>query len=317
MPPPRRGRFLTIALRRARDYATVSIAFREKIKSEAVRAETANDNFWVLTGDFGRASVNLIERPIVPHIHTQHNWIIKLDGADSEFSNETDRWLLDDSSVLIFNPMEMHAKADLGKGPTLSLSLLIEPSWLSEIFSQAGMPPSQKFPRPREIITEEIRHLVVCLSIAIFQTTRDESGSALHLLREFATAMVKSYHAAAMMDCSNETRPSDFRIRNALAFIRQNLGNRPTIEKVAKEVGLSRSRFFEQFKGCLGISPQHYIDSSRVSCATTLLTRSAASLAEISDELGFSQPAHFTRFFTQHTGVAPSTFRRNALLLDE
>lgn len=282
-----------------------------------MKTEAENDNFCVLTGEFGRATVNLIARPIVPHVHTQHNWIIKLDGADAEFSNETERWLLDDSAVLIFNPMEMHAKADLRKGPTLSLSLLIEPIWLSEIFSQAGMTSPQKFPRSLEVITEEIRHLATCLSIAISQTTRCESGLALNLLRELATAMVKSYHEPAVADCVNDRRPSDFRIRNALSFIRQNLGNRPTIEKVAKEVGLSRSRFFEQFKGCVGISPQHYIDSSRVSCATTLLTRSAASLTEISDELGFSQPAHFTRFFIQHTGVAPSTFRRNALLLDQ
>lgn len=281
-----------------------------------LRTETGDDNFWVLNGGFGRASLNLIERPIVPHIHTQHNWIFKLDGDDAEFRNETDRWLLDDDAVLIFNPMEIHAKADLGKRPTLALSLLIEPIWLSEIFSRAGMSPPQKFPKSREIITEEIRRLVAFLSIAISQST-DESRSALDLLHELAIEMVKSYHESAAVDCLNDMRPSDFRIRNALGFISHNLGNRPTIKSVAKEVGLSRSRFFEQFKGCLGVSPQHYIDSSRVSRATTLLTRSAASLAEISDELGFSQPAHFTRFFTQHTGIAPSTFRRNALLLDE
>ncbi|OCI90898.1 hypothetical protein A6U85_25305 [Agrobacterium sp. 13-626] len=166
-------------------------------------------------------------------------------------------------------------------------------------------------------MTEEIRRRAVSLSLAISQPMRYECGSALQLLREFATAMVKSYHEAAMLNYLNDMRPSDFRIRNALGFIRQNLSDRPTIEKVAREVGLSRSRFFEQFKGCLGISPQHYIDSCRVSRATKLLTRSPASLAEISDELGFSQPTHFTRFFTQHTGVAPSTFRRNALLVDE
>lgn len=315
MGVPRRGRFLTLALRRSPTYANVSIAFCEK--NEAMKTKTGSDNFWVLTGGFGRVSVNLIERPIVPHIHTQHNWIVKLDGADAEFRNETDRWLLDDSTVLTFNPMEMHEKADIGKKPTLALSMLIEPIWLREIFSKTGLPPPHRFPRSRETITEEIRHLVASLSIAISQPSRCESGSALQMLHELATAMVKSYHESAVIDYFDDTRPTDFRIRNALGFIRHNLGNRPTIEKVAKEVGLSRSRFFEQFKGCLGISPQHYIDSSRVSCATTLLTRSAASLAEISDELGFSQPAHFTRFFTQHTGVAPSTFRRNASLLDE
>lgn len=282
-----------------------------------MRTEVPKEDFSVLTGEFGRATINLIQRPIAPHIHTQYNWIIKLDGADAEFSNRTDRLLLDDSTVLIFNPMEEHAKADHKERPILALSLLIEPAWLREMFSQARRLPPQNFPRSRETITEEIHQLAVCLANAISQTDRYEAKSAPRLLRELAAAMVRSYHEPAVANCSSNIRPSDFRIRNALGFISQNLSACLTVEKVARNVGLSRSRFFEQFKGCIGVSPQHYIDSTRVSCATRLLTSSTASLSEISDELGFSQASHFTRFFIQHTGVAPSTFRRNTLSLDE
>jgi AraC-like DNA-binding protein len=38
------------------------------------------------------------------------------------------------------------------------------------------------------------------------------------------------------------------------------------------------------------------------------------SFAAIGERLGFSAPAHFTRFFRDHAGVAPSTFRSVARL---
>lgn len=281
-----------------------------------MRAEAGKDNFGVLAGEFGRAALNLIDRPIVTHVHTQYNWIIKLDGADAEFRNETDRWLLDDNTILIFNPMAAHAFTP-GTKPTLILSMLIEPAWIEEILAHEGIPSLQYFPKSKEFVTDEIRHLALIISTAISQKMRPESKSTLHLLREVATAMIKSYYKPEKVDCFRNGRPNDFRIRNALGFIRQNLSDCPSIEKIARNVGLSRSRFFEQFKGCMGVSPQHYIDTTRVNCATRRLTNSTASLAEISDELGFSQPAHFTRFFAQHTGVTPSTFRQNALLLNE
>jgi AraC-like DNA-binding protein len=34
-----------------------------------------------------------------------------------------------------------------------------------------------------------------------------------------------------------------------------------------------------------------------------------ASLQDISHELGFVEPAHFTRFFRNHAGVSPREFR--------
>ena len=34
-----------------------------------------------------------------------------------------------------------------------------------------------------------------------------------------------------------------------------------------------------------------------------------ASVSDISHQLGFAEPAHFTRFFRNHAGVSPSEFR--------
>ena len=74
------------------------------------------------------------------------------------------------------------------------------------------------------------------------------------------------------------------------------------------------ARFFEQFKTCVGVPPQQYLDWARMAVATELLACGKQSLAEISDELGFAAPSHFARFFTQHMGVPPSDYRRGVIV---
>jgi AraC-like DNA-binding protein len=39
-----------------------------------------------------------------------------------------------------------------------------------------------------------------------------------------------------------------------------------------------------------------------------VLNRSV-NISEISHQLGFAEPAHFTRFFRNHSGVSPREFR--------
>ena len=44
--------------------------------------------------------------------------------------------------------------------------------------------------------------------------------------------------------------------------------------------------------------------------ARRLLQFSAVPISEISYQLGFSDPAYFSRFFTKRTGLAPSQYRQ-------
>src|SRR5690606_19087864 len=87
------------------------------------------------------------------------------------------------------------------------------------------------------------------------------------------------------------------------------------IEALVAGSGMSRSHFFRQFKRTIGVSPQQVIDEERMSYALQALGEPNLMLSQLSRELGFSAPAHFTRFFIQHAGCTPSHFRRNLRLI--
>jgi AraC-like DNA-binding protein len=43
--------------------------------------------------------------------------------------------------------------------------------------------------------------------------------------------------------------------------------------------------------------------------AVDAVLNQSANLGDISQQLGFVEPAHFTRFFRNHAGVSPREFR--------
>jgi len=269
---------------------------------------------WIVQGRFGRATVNLIDRALVEHMHREFNILFKLGGADAAFRSNDVTLSLDDRSVLLFNPGVPHAKLANQAGPTMILSLIIEPSWLVRVLSARIPRPDRLFPSSRvEISSEVMLHARRLAAVMSTHVTVDASGCE-DFVADLADAVTREYADPSVdRDIIATARPIDYRIRKALLYINERAMENPKVDDIARRVGLSRSRFFEQFRRCVGTSPQHYLDCSRVTIATRLLSTTNRPLIELADELGYGNHSNFTRFFTQHVGVSPSEFRRQTI----
>jgi AraC-like DNA-binding protein len=84
-----------------------------------------------------------------------------------------------------------------------------------------------------------------------------------------------------------------------------NLG----LEEFARMAGMSVSTFKRFFKQVFAESPGQYIINKKLSIAALLLKRSTKSVQEIAYEVGFENPAHFTRMFNKKYKISPSKFR--------
>ena len=76
-----------------------------------------------------------------------------------------------------------------------------------------------------------------------------------------------------------------------------------------REAGLSRAHFFRLFEASVGVPPKVYLNVVRMEKAVDAVLNQSASVSDISSQLGFAEPAHFTRFFRNHSGVSPREFR--------
>lgn len=265
----------------------------------------------IVQSTFGRATVNPVARALVPHVHSQFNLLVRLAGTDAEFQCNDVTYRLTRGHVLIFNPWQVHRKLPSHGQPTLFLALLIEKDWLESIVpSSAGR--TDLFPDTLVQMREEQQVISLQLASAIANNVNSDDRKIASLVSDFIISLV---HADAVKPVPPSRRTTDARIHRAIKFMRAHANENPSMDDVAAEAGISRSRFYEQFKPCVGSSPQQYLDAVRLTTATHLLLETDRPLSDIAAELRFSELTNFTRFFTQHLGIPPAEFRRRTAIL--
>ena len=100
------------------------------------------------------------------------------------------------------------------------------------------------------------------------------------------------------------------RLSAICTFVRENLGRHLTLDRLAAEVGYSRSHFARAFKRATGVSPHRYLLERRMEKATQLLVASDASIVEVARVCGFSSGTHLATIFRTHFGQSPGNYRR-------
>lgn len=83
----------------------------------------------------------------------------------------------------------------------------------------------------------------------------------------------------------------------------------PSVNYFANELNLSANYFGDLVKKETGNSAQDFIHLKLLELAKERVLDTTKSISEVSIELGFRYPQHFTRFFKQRVGFAPNEYR--------
>lgn len=103
----------------------------------------------------------------------------------------------------------------------------------------------------------------------------------------------------------------DHELAGAVSLIHQEVGRPPSLDELAELASMSPRHFARRFESLLGCTPHAYITARRFACAREMLLQERLKTHEIAEALGFSSPATFSRWFSQHAGVSPSRFRQD------
>ncbi|MHA4773145.1 helix-turn-helix domain-containing protein [Streptomyces sp. MSC1_001] len=82
------------------------------------------------------------------------------------------------------------------------------------------------------------------------------------------------------------------------------------IGAIAQELCVSRDTLITAVRRITGSPPTVYLTRRRIDRAKALLTDTDRPVALIGRDVGYPDPAYFSRLFTRHVGVAPSVFRK-------
>jgi AraC-like DNA-binding protein len=213
--------------------------------------------------------------------------------------------------VLFLNPGESHSNRDAKR----ALVFHTAGAWLRRgfpaVFNAAQGKP---FAERRAPITPRIRQLADTLAVEVLNDRFLSAERLEFMLQELLLSIVETYLAGRRTSSPlwRGSRFEDTRIRRAIALLRAHPNKDLSMDELASQVGLSRSRFYDLFQLCTGFSPRTYLDLLCVEAAIARLSSGRGKIAELSAELGFSAQSNFTRFFQNQVGVAPSEYRRAA-----
>jgi len=263
-------------------------------------------------GDFGRAALYQLTKPIVTHAHREGHLIFYIDGGVGQVCVGPDRLDLDTKHAVAVSPWESHNFELLDPdNPCLCLVLYIKPMWFVETGQSADC--GMSFGSPKIQLTPELQRWAARLT-ALLMEEEDSDQFDSHLYEAASLCYEQSWCGAQdrSMTALARTKFSDYRVRRSLKLMRENYADEVEIDWLAREAGLSRPHFFKLFKKQMGITPNLYLNTLRTEQAIEDLMTSGKSVTEISYDLGFSSQASFTRFFTSNVGIPPSDYRRVA-----
>jgi AraC family transcriptional regulator len=99
-------------------------------------------------------------------------------------------------------------------------------------------------------------------------------------------------------------------VARAIVTMRDNLGERLTIDDLARAAMFSKFHFTRVFLRVTGLSPGRFLSALRLAEAKRLLSTTVISVADISHQVGYNSVGTFSARFSSSVGVSPSGYRR-------
>lgn len=263
-------------------------------------------------GAFGRAVVLDLRDDLVSHAHAHAQFAFWLGGGRAVARLGNDEIHYSDEVALGANSYELHDARLFDKDQSaLFLVFYIAKPWLDALRASSGRP--FYFPSPRVPISPSLRNACWRVLDLMIEPQGDVRARMAAEVEGLISTAIDA--ALAPVDPRGFRRRAvmlDHRLRAAIAYMREHVGEPIAVDDVAGKVGVSRAHFYTLFRDQLNTTPQVFWSAVRVEEAVGLLARRSEPLTSVALELGFSSPGNFSRYFREHVGVSPSRYRRAA-----
>lgn len=251
---------------------------------------------------------------------------IASDGDGEYVSAQGDRIDLKGAgSAIVIEPAGMLPAKALFIGHSRTVTVYLHRNKLEDLYRGRihELPPAL-----RAFATGALRHTVarrLPLSAQLLRCLEDLHGCDLdgHGRRLFihSKAVEILCHAFKAMEQDEDTDGVDASAQLTRGVIKaqqhllDNFVTPPSLEDLARDVGLSRSSLCTGFRQIIGKTVFDYIGDLRMRRALSMLNERASSITQIAYAVGYSHPSSFSQAVQRRFGVTPSELRRQGFRL--
>jgi AraC family transcriptional activator of pobA len=104
-------------------------------------------------------------------------------------------------------------------------------------------------------------------------------------------------------------QPADATVAQLRALVDEFFRKERQLGFYAERLGMTIDRLNDHVKRATGVTAGHVVRQRVLSEAKRQLVFTMQPIQDIAEELAFSDPSHFARFFRKHTGTTPHEFR--------
>ncbi len=237
------------------------------------------------------------------HAH-EHFSIGAITAGCSTYLHEQAAFQVSAGTVVLMNPDDVHACNPIDDQPWSYLMLYVETPWLTDLQHQLGFSQDLAFRRFSTTHTRDVE--LFCSLQGLYDILVDPGQDVL------------CKHSAAVeffTDVQQRLNPIDpplrepnFKLERAADYIRDNCTQMLKLEDICEAAQLSPSYLIRAFKQHYGMTPHAFLVNRRIQFARDQL-RNGKLIADVAQEAGFADQAHFQRAFKQHLAATPGQYR--------
>ena len=108
--------------------------------------------------------------------------------------------------------------------------------------------------------------------------------------------------------CQRQTLLNQERVQKVISLLHENLSETPTLESIGKRVGCSHFHLSRIFSQETGRSIFQHLRRLRMERAAELLREGRLNVTEVSLEVGYTSPSHFSMAFHETYGCCPGLY---------
>ena len=216
---------------------------------------------------------------------------------------------LSGGELLFVVPNQIHASPPLKKGLKFH-SLSFESGCLSLLprqFSFLTDPFNKQTISFDNESKQRVKNLFETLRLLLFSdSTRNNTEIIIAHLNALLTEFNNAYFRKSNDGIFSSNKLSKY-IQFKL-FIETEFKKQPSVHSIAEKLILSENQLYSIVKEFSGLSPKEYLIQRLMLEAQRILFYEKSTVKELTYELGFADPAYFSRLFKKQTGKSVSQF---------
>ncbi|MDR1929117.1 MAG: AraC family transcriptional regulator, partial [Treponema sp.] len=240
-----------------------------------------------------------------PHWHYEYEVFFVLRGG-TNINAEAGRWTLAKDDMFLFNSREIHSFSDPAKdnlclilqfAPQILTDHYQKPLWFS-LNTKGDMPPPPEGAR-------KLRNILAGMALLLYEKPDGypfliKSGLYRFIGTLFSYIRYRVGDEGAVIISDTELKEFDKYKQYIKAHFKEDIN----IEKLCKELGMSKSKLYRIIKSTGADTYKVLINFYRIEYAKNMLRNTNTAIPYISAESGFESESSFYRIFKEQTGIS-------------